>query len=63
MPGEMNGIELARFIQERYPQVSVALMTGYSNRPPEAEDMDIPILSKPFGLNALEQLHGHVKGL
>jgi two-component system, NtrC family, sensor kinase len=60
MPGEMDGIELMRFIQSHYPGVSIALMTGYSERLPAAEQLGIPILSKPFGLEALGNLLAQV---
>ncbi|WP_420475776.1 ATP-binding protein [Noviherbaspirillum sp. ST9] len=56
MPGEMDGIELLRFIRGRYPHLSVALMTGYTERLDAAEGLNVPILSKPFSVKALGEL-------
>jgi two-component system, NtrC family, sensor kinase len=56
MPGELDGIELAQFIQRKYPHLSVALMTGYTDKLSQAEELGIPILSKPFNIEALTNL-------
>jgi signal transduction histidine kinase/CheY-like chemotaxis protein len=55
MPGGMNGIELARVIQERRPDLPIVLTSGY----PHALGSDvsantIQILPKPYQLNELE---------
>jgi DNA-binding NtrC family response regulator len=54
MPGGVNGIELARTTRERYPNLPVLLMTGYSAAR-ESADEGFVFLSKPFQISALEQ--------
>ena len=46
MPGEMNGIELAEQIQQRFPAIRILLTTGYARTP-----LPYPIatLRKPYG--------------
>lgn len=50
MPGEMDGIGLARAIRERQPDLPVVLLTGYQSDGdgPETSDIDsCPVLVKP----------------
>ena len=51
----MTGLQLAREIRARRPGLPVALATGYSELPPDADD-DIPRLAKPYTQAQLAQL-------
>ena len=51
MPGEIDGLALARHIREQNPDLSIVLMTGY-NRSNSAE-LGFPLLRKPFNLAEL----------
>jgi len=55
MPGLMNGLDLARAVRDRFPQMPVLLSTGYSSSAQEAVRQGFVVLQKPFGLVALEQ--------
>ena len=57
MPG-MNGAELAKVLRGRNPQLRIAFVTGYaeSDQLENAVGPDVPILRKPFGLEALSAL-------
>jgi CheY-like chemotaxis protein len=61
MPG-MNGIELARHLQERHPKIKIVLMTGFGIRDVAAMDRDIPyrIIWKPFKAESLLQMIDNV---
>jgi len=52
MPGSMNGIALAREINNRYPHIPVLLASGYSDVV-QANESQFTILRKPFQLPAL----------
>ncbi|HKS89684.1 MAG TPA: response regulator, partial [Stellaceae bacterium] len=52
MPGEVNGIALARLIRKSYPHVKVLLTTGYADAAGAVEG-SLPILRKPYRLAAL----------
>jgi CheY-like chemotaxis protein len=51
LPGELNGLALARRIRERFPELPVLLTTGYAKalgpRP------DFHVLRKPYQISAL----------
>lgn len=53
MPGAMNGVELARRIKARRPDVRVVLVTGYSEMAQVASDEGFPVVRKPYDLTAL----------
>jgi two-component system, NtrC family, sensor kinase len=53
MPGAIDGIGLARYLRERYPELPVALMTGYAERLADAEALELRVLPKPFDVTAL----------
>jgi CheY-like chemotaxis protein len=65
MPGGMNGVDLAREVRKRRPELPVLLTSGYadaSKRAAEAEG--IAVLAKPYRLDLLakatrETLHRH----
>ncbi len=52
MPGEMDGLDLARQIQERYPNLPVLLATGYSSAA-ERVGSQFPIIRKPYDFSTL----------
>jgi len=51
MPGQMNGLVLARHMRSRRKDLGIALMTGYANwsgSDGQDEDCGFPVLPKPF---------------
>jgi DNA-binding response OmpR family regulator len=49
MPGRLNGLDLARWVRERYPSMAILLLTGFT-------DMDtggFHVLYKPFNPETL----------
>jgi PAS domain S-box-containing protein len=44
---QMSGTQLAKIIRQEWPNVSIVLATGYSDRVP-GEDIDLPRLTKPY---------------
>jgi PAS domain S-box-containing protein len=52
MPGTIDGVGLAREIRSRYPNLPIALTTGYSDAAKGAPP-DLGILRKPFDTEAL----------
>ena len=58
MPGGMNGVELAREIGARFPNIPVLLTTGYSASAQGAVCEGLVVLQKPYDLEAL-RLHIH----
>jgi len=55
MPGGMNGLELARAISERLPDIPVLLATGYSASVQDAVRQGVVVLQKPYDLEALRR--------
>jgi CheY-like chemotaxis protein len=53
LPGELDGLALARAIKERHPRVPVLLTSGYSKA--LSGRHDLPILRKPYRISALAQ--------
>lgn len=49
MPGEMNGLELARWVRDHHPGVAILLQTGIA----EALGGDFRVLQKPFSPDML----------
>ncbi|HEY2684892.1 MAG TPA: response regulator [Steroidobacteraceae bacterium] len=43
----MTGLQLAKHIQERHPELPIVLATGYAELPPEAATLGIARLAKP----------------
>ncbi len=48
MPGSMNGLDLARAVRERRPDLPVLLSTGYSPVAEQAEKEGFALLRKPY---------------
>ena len=53
MPGGMDGLDLARAVRQRQPDLPVVLMTGYSQAAGEATEEGYPLLRKPFTMPTL----------
>ena len=56
MPGGITGIELARKLRERFPELPILLTTGYSEQ--VAASHGFPVLQKPYQLEALAMALG-----
>jgi PAS domain S-box-containing protein len=54
MPGELDGLALARHIRAEFPETAVLLTSGYARLAPAAEE-GFPILRKPFQMATLAQ--------
>ncbi len=55
MAGELDGLDLARQVRQRWPQIPVLLATGYSEAAERMPKREFPILSKPYGLADLNR--------
>jgi PAS domain S-box-containing protein len=51
MPGGITGVELARKVRERFPELPILLTTGYSEQ--VGSNAGFPVLQKPYELTAL----------
>ena len=51
MPGGISGIELARKVRDRFPELPILLTTGYSEQ--VAGNHGFPVLQKPYELESL----------
>jgi PAS domain S-box-containing protein len=51
MPGGISGIELARKVRSRYPELPILLTTGYSEE--AVKTHGFPVLHKPYELDSL----------
>ena len=54
MPGDMNGLDLARLIRRRWPSLPVVLATGYNEAAGNPEDEGFPLLRKPYRMEDLQ---------
>lgn len=54
MPGGMSGLELARKVRTRYPELPIVLTTGYSQVVGSAPE-EFPLLPKPYDVRQLEE--------
>jgi two-component system NtrC family sensor kinase len=48
MSGDLNGIQLAREIRTRFPQLPIILATGFSDATKEAAAEGFPLVQKPY---------------
>lgn len=55
MPGRMNGMDLAREVSRRRPELSIVLTTGFSEAAAAARDQGFLLLVKPYGMEALAE--------
>jgi DNA-binding NtrC family response regulator len=51
----MNGLELAREIETRFPTIPVLLTTGYSASAQDAVLQGVVVLQKPYDLEGLKR--------
>jgi len=58
MPGGISGIELARKVRQRFPELPILLTTGYSEQ--VAGSHGFPVLQKPYEMDALASALGTV---
>jgi CheY-like chemotaxis protein len=58
MPGGLTGIELARKLRQRFPELPILLTTGYSEQ--VAATQGFPVLQKPYELHSLASAIGDV---
>ena len=56
MPGGISGVELARKVRDRFPELPILLTTGYSEQAGAAHGF--PILQKPYELDSLAEALG-----
>jgi YesN/AraC family two-component response regulator len=61
MPGRISGVDLAREIGERYPNIPVILASGYSVEAQKAARDGIIVLAKPYQVDELEVLFARIK--
>jgi CheY-like chemotaxis protein len=50
---EMSGLDLARYLAERRPDLPIVLATGYSEETVSGEAVAFEVLSKPYGADSL----------
>ena len=53
MPGHLNGLDLARFIRDHYPSITVVIASGRVRTSPGDMPRDAIFLPKPYALQAL----------
>ena len=58
MPGGISGIELARKVRDRFPELPILLTTGYSGQ--VAGSHGFPVLKKPYEMHSLASALGKV---
>ncbi|HJP69673.1 MAG TPA: response regulator, partial [Sphingomicrobium sp.] len=58
MPGGLSGIELARKVRDRFPELPILLTTGYSEQ--VGGSHGFPVLQKPYEMNSLASALGNV---
>jgi len=58
MPGGISGIELARKVRDRFPELPILLTTGYSEQ--VAGSHGFPVLQKPYEMESLAGALGNV---
>ena len=55
MPGGVSGLDLAREIRRRQPNLPVVLVTGYAEAAASMEGGEFGLLLKPYPLEALAE--------
>jgi len=58
MPGGISGIELARKVRDRFPELPILLTTGYSEQ--VGGNHGFPVLQKPYEMDSLASALGNV---
>ena len=54
MPGQMDGLALARILKQKHPHLPILLATGYSDAAQNAA-AEFPILRKPYQIHELNE--------
>jgi len=62
MPGDLNGVDLARIVRSQHPSLPVLLATGYSSMAQAATDEGFTILRKPYDTAELSAAIDRVLG-
>ena len=63
LPGETNGLDLARIVRAQYPGLPLLLVTGYSRSAQEAASEGFALLRKPYRRDSLnDAIHVAVDG-
>ncbi len=60
MPGAMDGIDLAREVRARQPDLPVLLASGYVIAPERLKDLQISVLAKPYTQEVLRKALGRL---
>jgi CheY-like chemotaxis protein len=60
MPGGMNGLQLAKQMRRRFPNVPVLLTTGFSDALAEADAKGLAVITKPYSSEDLCQRIGEL---
>ncbi len=63
MPGDLNGVDLARIVRSQHPSLPVLLATGYSAVAQTAMDEGFPILRKPYDAVELKATIDRILGV
>jgi two-component system NtrC family sensor kinase len=63
MPGDLNGVDLARIVRSQHPSLPVLLATGYSAVAQTAMDEGFTILRKPYGTMELNAAIDKILGV
>jgi CheY-like chemotaxis protein len=58
MPGGVSGLQLAREIRRRHPQLPILLTTGYVEAAADMKEGEFDLLPKPFSLESLAEALG-----
>ena len=53
MPGSMDGLGLARWLNQQHPDLPVVLCSGYMLEPERLQSLRVEFLRKPYGLSEL----------
>ena len=53
MPGDVNGLDLARTLRDRRPELPVILVTGYSVYAPKVMAEGFALIEKPYRRDVL----------
>ena len=56
MPGEINGLQLAKRLRETRPDLPVILTSGYSDALANSEGQGFDLLQKPYSVEALSRI-------
>ena len=56
MPGEINGLQLAKWLRETRPALPVILTSGYSDALANSEGQGFDLLQKPYSVEALSRM-------